>query len=392
MIPSMTRRSATRVAVAAAVLIVAAGCTKAGDGANTGPIQATSEHGQSALEAVNALYSGDFDPVPSDGPTAVPGANVWYISCGQAYEFCSTSATAFEEAGRILQWNVTVVDGKAEPNTAATAIRQAIAARADAIVLQSFDCPGIRNALTEARGAGVPTIASQSADCDVDEVGGSPEYTARTTLHGDNTSLEFYEQWGAAKANYIIARTDARAKVIELSNTDQLQHIHQSTGFERELATCDTCELTERLEFSFSDVANGVLAQRLQSALLEHPDVNAVFVPFDALFGLGVSNALNQSGRRDLITIGGEGFVSNLEAIRDGRQTASMPIDTGWIAYAAADTTNRILAGQSPADLPNEGLGYQLIDASNVDTQGTSYAAPIDFRTDFTRLWTGAQQ
>src|SRR5690242_5486530 len=114
--------------------------------------------GQSAAAGTGALtpaqrkvldvgFAGVFQKPPTDGPTAVRGKTVWFISCGENFEACHTMSASFTEAARKLGWHVKVVDSKYQASAANSAIGQAIAARADGIVTAAFDCPQIKSGL-----------------------------------------------------------------------------------------------------------------------------------------------------------------------------------------------------------------------------------------------------
>ncbi|HEX6285961.1 MAG TPA: sugar ABC transporter substrate-binding protein, partial [Acidimicrobiia bacterium] len=61
-----------------------------------------------------------------------------------------------------------------------------------------------------------------------------------------------------------------------------------------------------------------------------------------------------------------------------------------WIFWGLADSLNRIFAGEDPATLPNQGGGWQFVDAEhNIPPEGESYSPPVDFRTAYTAIWEG---
>ena len=90
-------------------------------------------------------------------------------------------------------------------------------------------------------------------------------------------------------------------------------------GFEQELAKCKTCEVVKTVDFTIPDFGPK-LQQKAQGALLQHPEANAIHVPYDTPMLLGIGSAVLESGRNDqLSVIAGEGFPSNVQLIRDNR-------------------------------------------------------------------------
>jgi len=338
---------------------------------------------------VQKAYKGDFQQPPTSGPPAQKGKNVWYISCGQAYTACSQQSTGFGEAGKALGWKVNLTDGKADPSNATRIIRQAIAAKADGIVITAFDCPGIKSALRQAQAAKIPTVTAFSLDCSQPEFGGgAPLFTASAKLYGSANQGDFYAKWSAARADWIIADSNGKADVLVIEEQSQLLHKLSNAGFEQELAKCTACKAIP-LKFTFSQVPNPA-TQIWTSGIQSHPNAKYLAEDIDSLMDLGLRKALAQGGRRDLKVAGGEGFPTNLALIRQGTQTVALALPQGWVGWAEADTMNRILAGEKPDALPNEGLGWQIVDKDHgLPPEGKEYVPPIDYRTAYTKVWSG---
>ena len=103
-----------------------------------------------------------------------------------------------------------------------------------------------------------------------------------------------------------------------------------------------------------------------QNILTAHPDLKAVFAESDAM-SLGAAKAARQAGRTDMISVGIDGFPTQLDAIREGLTQATM----AQIAYPMGEMAIRdaisVLEGKGDA-IP--ALQYQdavLVTAENVD-------------------------
>jgi ribose transport system substrate-binding protein len=365
--------------------------TEAGDLSTT---QAAAEDVPTFLsEAQAALelgYAGDFQDPPTEGPTAVGDKDVWVISCGQAFEACAVMVEAFQEAGDLLGWTVTVQDGAADPTVAATIIRQAIAAQVDGIAVAFFDCPGVKSALLEARDAAIPVVTYGSLDCDNPIYGGTDEplYTAPLHWRGSTDTAEYYAAWARARANYVIATSEGSANVLSVYENSQAIQQANGAAFLDEMGKCTTCALTE-VPFSFAQVPEPATLQ-WQSAITANPEATVIANGIDALMNLGLQTAIQQSGRSDLVIDGAEGNPSNMDYIRQGTQRSATAMPYEWIFWALADSLNRIFAGEDPASLPNQGGGWQFIDAEhNLPAEGERYAPPVDFKTTYSAIWEG---
>lgn len=379
-------RSALAVTITTAALALA-GCSTIGNSASTGT--ATQSSADSAL--LKTGYAGAFDAPPASGPAAQKGKNVWYISCGQTYVACANSAIAFKQAGKALGWNVTTIDGKADPNTAATEIKQAIAAHVDGVALFTYDCPGIKSALLAAKAANMPVVNYGSIDCDDAGFGsGDALFAASVNEQGSSNQADMWGVLGKARADYVTAKVgSAGGKIIDINETSQRAHVYQQKAFVAELGSkCPKCQMVN-VPFTFSQVPTAATAI-WKAALLANPDAKAITWDTDALMFDGLSTAIQQSSFRtsSVPKIGAEGNLPNMDLIRNGQQTSSSFIPYSWYQWGAADTLNRLFAGESASNLPSEGGGFMYIDKThNLPASGKEPKLPIDYQAEYKKVW-----
>jgi ribose transport system substrate-binding protein len=392
-------RGATAFAVA--LLLVAVGCGKKAE-----PSEATAAPSSAALQpsaaaapevdpqmlaaaqaAVDAAYKGTGHQPPTTASKPDAGKKVWIISPGQTGESASIPTTAAKEAGEALGWKMTLFDSKLDLNNFSLGIRQAIAAKADGIILHSIDCALVKQPLQEAHAAKVKVLAYYALDCDDPAVKSQPLYDGIVNFgsqYGDYAS--FIRAWGAVKADWLIAKTKGHAKVISFKEDELLVVKYIREGFEQELAKCKTCEIVKTVDFTLADLGPQ-LQQKAQGALLQHPEANAVHVPYDSAMHFGIAAAIAGSGRNDQIeVIAGEGFPSNIQLIRDNKgQDAANAFPSKWTGYAAVDSLNSLFHGEKPQE---SGIGWRLIDREhNLPPAGQGYEPPVDFKAAYKRAW-----
>jgi ribose transport system substrate-binding protein len=336
---------------------------------------------------VDRAYKGTDREPPQQAKKPQPGKKVWIISPGQIGESASIPTNAAKEAGELVGWKMNLFDSKLDVANFSLGIRQAIAARADGLILHSIDCPLVKQALTEARKANVKVLAYYSLDCDDPSVKGEPLYDGSVNFgsqFGDYAALT--RAWGAAKADWVIAKTQGRAKVISFKEDELLVVKYIREGFEEGLKKCKTCEIVKTVDFTLADLGPK-LQQKAQGALLQHPEANAIHVPYDSAVLLGISAALIESGRNEQIElIGGEGFPSNVQLIRDNKgQDAANAFPSKWTGYAAVDSLNSLFHGDKPQD---SGIGYKLIDKEhNLPAAGQGYEPTVDYKAAYRKAW-----
>lgn len=386
----MKKAASAVVAVAtAAIALTACSSTTAtsGSGSSSRP---ESKAAKSATERLERVIAGTFaKPAATPITPQTAGTKVWVISCAQAAEGCAAAVSGVKEAGDELNWDVTIFDGKFDPNVWNRGIRQAVSAGAKAIVLANIDCSPVRQSLVEARKAGVKIYGFYNFDCDDPSVGGAPLFDRRTDYgapYGTDYG-KFLEAYGRTNADWVISHTKGNAKVLDFEIGGYLFQSYISKGFKDQLKTeCPDCSIEASVPFLGTDLGPALTA-KVQAALLKEPKANVVAVHIDS--GMqSAAPAILQARRsgRSLLSQGGEGLKANFDLIRDdkGQDMLNAGSPT-WLGWAAVDGVNRLLAGQSPV---SSGQGFQIVDRkNNLPAQGEPYSTGVDFKSAYRAAW-----
>ncbi|XBB67832.1 substrate-binding domain-containing protein [Nocardioides sp. WV_118_6] len=380
------RRRAYAAALAAATLVMA-GCSTEGSSGGTSRESTSKEqaNADAAQKKLDALYEGaTYQAPPTDGPAAQRGKKVFMVNAGVQAPTGSAVAEAAQDAAKVLGWDLTVFDGKFQPNLYQEGVRQAIASGADVIWNFAIDCPVARTAFEEAEKAGIPVVSQEAADCS-DADPSAPSLFTENLHYAQGSFLDWARALGAAQADWVIARTGGQAKVIEIAVPDLIITKALHEGFVAEMKTCDTCEVVQTVQSSAA-VLGPELQTKVEQTLLRNPDANAMAFSYDDLMTGGGAAAIRGSGRSEqLEVIAGTGFPANNELIRkDQGQDAGFGIDYVYETWSAADLVNRFLAGEE--GVPS-GVGVQVYDRDNGLPQKT-YTAPIEgFQEQYTKIW-----
>ena len=335
--------------------------------------------------ALSAAYEGTYRPPPSDAPPlpAEP-LDVWWLSCGEFSAYCATGSAAAREAGTSLGWNVTVVDSFADPALAGDLIREAVAAGADAIVVASVDCDGIRGPLGDAEEAGILVVAVTGQFCS-DEDPEAPVLYDGAVTYAEGSYTDWFAAAGEAMANWIVVKTDGQARVITVTNDEIVVFQRLVDGFMTRIADCSACVVYE-MPIVIADFMEG-FQTKTEQALLQHPDANAVVSMGDSVIQLGLGPAiLATDGGEDLHVMGFEGLAPSPDLAREGvQQDAGVGQEPDWEAYAAMDVIIRLAAGEEPV---SSGMGIQVWDVDyNLPPEGESYRSGIDFVSAYLAAW-----
>jgi ribose transport system substrate-binding protein len=374
------------VGVAALVAIAAlalAACGSDDDGGSDE--KASSGDVAKYQQQLEALYKGTYQP-PSGGPVdPPPGKNIWIISTGQEIETAQNASKAMEEAGQDLGWEVSLFDGKFESSRQISGIEQALADKADGLVLVYVDCAPVKAALQQAKKAGVAVTGIESKDCEPSLIDHVVKYVGN-----EDFATWVAHSFGGAQAKWVIAKTKGEARTIVTVQTDlYTTAVTYDPGITDEFEKCKTCEIVDTIEFVGTEFGPP-LQQKIEQSLNKHPEANSFIAAYDAvLTGGGGAAALRASGRLDEIeSMGGEGSVPGIELIyNEAGMDACSGIPTAWEGYGAIMGLARIFAGQDP-NKGNSGIGAQACDREhNLPPKGESYQAPIDFVAEYNKLW-----
>ncbi len=308
------------------------------------------------------------------------------ISAGDEGESASVPVHAVIAAARAVGWQVTEYDEHLDPTKGPSLMRQAIAAGVDGIVVDANDCPLIKAPLQEAKAKQIAVVPIYAYDCD-DPIfgGGQPLFSGLIQFGQSGTPDQLAKDYGAHQADAIIAATNGHARVVMFNDVEFTVLRYTGEGFKKELAKCSDCKIVEEVEFKAAELGP-TLQQKAASALLKHPDANAVKIPYTAASLLGIAPAVVQSGRADkLYVMGGEGFASELELIRASKGVSAVNIiSSEWTGWAAVDTMNSIFMGQQPK---NSGIGWTLADASHNLPPSGAFVPKVDFKAAYQRAW-----
>ncbi|MDO0930721.1 substrate-binding domain-containing protein [Streptomyces sp. DG2A-72] len=381
----------TAAAGALAGMLALTGCssdTSAATGPSSGkPNQNSAAAVAAATAAVESAVKGIGGPVPTTGPPAAAGKKVWVISAFEQVPNLSSLTRQAREAGKELGWKTSVCDGRNNANGAwAGCVRQAVAAKADGIVLESVDCAPVKAALGEAKQAGIKIVGLTAFDCDDPTQGGGKAMfdASASFVSSVPSTAEFFRQQGKLRADWLIAKSQGKAKVLHVAFRGVALGEYLAEGFEKEMATCSGCTVAGTVDITPQDVPQ--IRQKFESALTKLPQVDAVAVDVDFMATAGIQAALVSANRPGLSVAGGECSLDSLGYVREGKGVQMcIGSSLGRQAYAAVDALNRVFAHAAPAP---SGLGWQVVTRDdNLPKAGEGYEDPTEYRAGFRALW-----
>jgi ribose transport system substrate-binding protein len=373
--------------LAAAALATGLAACGSGDKKDSEPQTTTATPSSAAThaDALAGLYKGTVGKPPTSGPAAVKGKTVLIISCGQNTPSCASGAKGAMDAATAIGWKAKLFDGKFNPALYGTGVQQAVSTKVDGIILDAIDCVTAKPQLEQARKAGIKIVAIASYDCNDPSIGGAPLFDGQPFFAGglkDNRAAAF--AWSAMQAKFAAARQNGKAKVVLFKLDAFLAGKYMREGLKRGFKSCSGCKIVDEVPLAPTDIGPK-LQQKVQSALLQHPDANTVMPGFDVLLLAGVGAGVKASGRAGGVKLfGAEGYAPTADLARQGAVAGGVAVPADWQGWAAVDTLNRIFAGQEPVD---EGLGFQAWDkAHNLGASG-GYQPKVDYQAAYKKVW-----
>jgi ribose transport system substrate-binding protein len=395
------RRILTATAVAVTAIVIA-GCGSASGAKSTSSTTSSSGLSAQAQTAIQAAYKGDFGTPPETAPKPQAGKNIWVVTLGASIVDYHAKGQIID-AATLMGWNVRVFDGKFDPDTVVSGLRQAIAAKADGIILAFADCATVKAGLQDVKKANIPIVGVEAIDCNkqigkdgvLQDTGQPGLFTAQPLYNvpsgGATTFAGFYrEVYGPDQALGLAAGTKGKGKIIALNETDTPIISVGIGGFKQALEEfCPGCEIVDTIDFVGTDLGP-TLQQKVAQALVQHPEANAVYGIYDAPT-TDVATAVVGSGRKaDIFVMGGEGTAPVASLIRENRGVnAGVGYSVTWVSWAALDALNRLFRGEQPSvgGFPS-GMGAQLYDQNHhLPPNGQRFQGPVDFQSAYLKAW-----
>jgi ribose transport system substrate-binding protein len=341
-----------------------------------------------AKSKTQANYKGTNTMPDTTLRKPTPGKKVVVISGGESALSSSVPSDAAMAAGKAAGWDMTLYDQKLNPANGTALINQALAAGAEGIILDATDCPLAKTALQAAKAKGVKVVPIYAFDCNDPMFGGGGEalFSGITNYGAKAKDIDLFTQsYGADQADAIIAATEGQAKVILFNDTEFTVLKYTAKGFTDEMAKCTSCSVVATVDFKAAELGPA-LQQKAASILLQHPEANAVKIPYTAAALLGISAAVSASSKASsLYVMGGEGFGPELDLIRAKKGVSAVNvISSEWVGWSAIDTLNSLFLGQQPAD---SGIGWTLADAEHNIPPSGDFVPPVDFKAAYKKAW-----
>jgi ribose transport system substrate-binding protein len=378
------------LAVAAAALALV-GCSSSGGGsstaANSGQSATSastsgSSAGNSVVSTAQAFVSKYLAAPTKIGVTQplkskpVPGQLMVY--CQIPFPTAELVGTAMKVALNSIGWTYKVINvDLANPATVVSCMQQALQYKAKAVVVTDFPEQVWQSVVPAYEKAGAYIV---------------PEYighiTDTKTILGNLNGPSDLELGGKLVANFVIAKSDAKAHALQVFAPDNPAEAGFSNAVKATFAkTCPGCKSTD-LDLTEAQLGNGTGTPAVVSAIQRDPSINWIINSYGPQLP-GLHGALSAAGLAGKVHITGYGAsATDFAAVKAGQYDAYPGNSYQYSGWTAVDVVLRAEQGISfPPD--DGGAPIQLfVKGSDFNVaNATVFNVPSDVAAQFEKLW-----
>ena len=230
----------TKTMLLGATLLASAGVLLAAGAARADSLQDTKDYIKKVTAPVTT-WDG-----PTTGPKAAGHKLIVVVSTDQRNGGARGVSEGIEEAAKVLGWDVRVIDGQGSVSARAAGIGQAVALKADGLVLDAIDAAEQASATEAALKAGIKVVGWHSGPAP----GPMPKYGIFTNITTDPLEV------AKAAASYAVADSDGKAGAVIFTDSAYAIAIAKSDAMAAVIRACKTCTLLSIEDTPLADAAN----------------------------------------------------------------------------------------------------------------------------------------
>jgi ABC-type sugar transport system substrate-binding protein len=376
-----TRSHSVRAAALLAVAVsVVAGCSSGSSSTSTASETASAGCPQALADAkmavqkaadVNAPWTG-----PTDGPKAVSGKTIVYVAQTMTNPGVAGVAKGVQEAGKMIGWEIRLIDGQGTPAGIQAAFSQAVALKPAGIVIGGFDPKSTSEQVKQAESLGIPLIGWHAV--------GAPGPSDDPKLFTNITTK--VEEVAKISSDWIIAESEGKAGVVIFTDSSIPFAENKSQLIKRELETCASVKVLSYENIPIPDASTRV-PQQVSSLLSKFGDQWTYSNAINDLYFAAAAPALRAAGRKGSdgpFNVGaGDGDPSAFQRIRDDQfQSATVPEPLNEQGWQIIDEFNRAFSNESAS-------GYVApVHLTTTDNVGDTAAwDPPGYRAAYQKIW-----
>jgi ribose transport system substrate-binding protein len=346
-----------------------------------GSTSAAVSYAKQQLAAHEGLVTSFAAPGPpiKGGHSAYTGKSIWYIPITSVPPFFSITTKELQQVSAKLGVTLHVCDAQVSPTGASTCLRQAVAAKANAIITDSIPVAFAQDAYTQAVDAKIPVVGGYIVPPGPKNGNFAKYFTPVSGFEAQAESLG---------ADVMIADAGGKGNFLMTIDSDIPSSIAASQAAVDEVKQhCPQCSVAT---YSVKANNNPNLASSVSSEILSHPTATYFYVPYEDPSGTTFIQGVRQSGRK-LQFMAEAGDPAGLARVAAGTQLGDVLLDPVSHAWDLMDAALRGITGTAPAHY----VGFNRVFVksnipSNLTVAGWSsgtWFSNLDFEKVYEKLW-----
>jgi ribose transport system substrate-binding protein len=320
-----------------------------------------------------------------EGPTAAPkpdaGKSIVFLSGDEQNDISHLYGVYIKQAAEKVGWKVTIIDGKGSPTSWLAGMNQAIALRPNGIAMFA-DAASLKDPIKAGVAQGISFVGLHAAGLP----GPQPDLNLFVNIQEDPREI------GKAEAQWAVADSDGKARVVVLSHNEYAIAEVKSMATKAAIEKCAGCKVLDYVNSPASEAAQR--QPQLTTSWIQRfgpPFYMTSVGDNDLDFAVPVLRA-GGIDPNQVKLIGADGNRSAYDRIRKGDQyqtvTVSEPIELQ--AYQAIDELNRAFHGQPPSGFVQPPF---LVTKDNVHAEGgdqNTFIPSNDYKKHYLQIWGAA--
>lgn len=316
-------------------------------------------------------------PGPAFEAGKAAGKTLWYISFSEQSPVMATWSGTMKRLVESYGAKVNVVDGKSNFSEFGRLIEQAVANKADAILLMGIPPEAFAVQVKQAKDAKIPVIVGSNGVAALPKTDG---VVAAATI--DHVAV------GKLLGAWMVADSDGKGEAIVVTHDEVMgtKELVDSVSAEAK-RLCPACKVgVENLPFARIQTEGEVT----QSLAVRNPRLGYIMPVYD-FETLAMIPALDQAGASNRIKLASFNAIPPvMQNLKAGKVAADVGAPNTWFGFAMADQVMRVLAGAAPA--PDIKVPLRLFTRDNIgdidlNAGEDKWYGSVDFPGEFRKLW-----
>ena len=316
-------------------------------------------------------------PGPAFDANKAVGKTLWYISFSEQSPVMATWSGTMKRVVESYGAKVNIVDGKSQFSEFGRNIEQAVANKADAILLMGIPPQAFSVQVAAAKDAGIPVIVGSNGVAAIPSTDG---VAAAVTINHIGV--------GKLLAAWMVANSDGNSEAVIVTHDEVMgtkEIVDSISGETKRL--CANCSVkVENLPFARIQTEGQVT----QSLAVRNPNLDYI-VPVYDFETLTMIPALDQAGASDRVQLASFNAIQPvLENLKKGAVGADVGAPNVWFGFGMADQVLRVLSGTGPvADLkiPLRLFTKENIGDIDLSAGEETWYGSVDFPAEYRKLW-----